>query len=154
MADINAAWTLLRDDERRRAWNREHGLPVEFAARRPAAEPAPAPRRSAHAAPPPGHANPGGAPGSSVWRRGPDGEGAAGPPPGPRRGTVLPFGRHVGWSLGEIARVDPGYLEWLHARREGAPYRAEIEAFLAASRGPEPQRPAQAAKASRRGLLR
>jgi hypothetical protein len=44
---------------------------------------------------------------------------------------VLPFGRHIGWSLGEIARVDPGYLVWLEGRREGAPYREEIGRLLA-----------------------
>jgi hypothetical protein len=43
---------------------------------------------------------------------------------------VLPFGRHVGWSIGEIARVDPGYLAWLEARPEGKPYIAEIDALL------------------------
>jgi hypothetical protein len=43
---------------------------------------------------------------------------------------VLDFGRHVGWSIGEIARVDPGYLQWLAERPEGARYRAEIDALL------------------------
>jgi hypothetical protein len=43
---------------------------------------------------------------------------------------VLPFGRHIGWSIGEIARVDPGYLAWLEARPEGKPYVAEIDALL------------------------
>ena len=61
-------------------------------------------------------------------------EGAAGPPPGNPRGPVLPFGRHIGWSLGEIARVDPGYLAWLESRHEGAPYRAEIQELLASIR--------------------
>jgi hypothetical protein len=165
MADINAAWTLLRDDERRRAWNREHGLPVEFATRRPGPESTASP--PGQGAPAPSWAQPasagrtgstagtaGSATGSSAWRRGPHGEGAAGPPPGPRRGSVLPFGRHIGWSLGEIARVDPGYLEWLHGRREGAPYRAEIEALLAATRSPQPSPPAAAGRATRRRLFR
>ena len=59
-----------------------------------------------------------------------DGTGAAGDPPGHPSGSVLPFGRHVGWSLGEIARVDPGYLLWLAERAEGARYRDEINAIL------------------------
>jgi len=46
-------------------------------------------------------------------------------------GTVVDFGRHLGWSLGEIARVDPGYLVWLAERPEGEPYRDEIDALLA-----------------------
>ena len=59
-----------------------------------------------------------------------DGTGAAGRPPGRPSGSVLDFGRHVGWSIGEIARVDPGYLVWLAERREGEPYRDEIDAVL------------------------
>jgi curved DNA-binding protein CbpA len=60
-----------------------------------------------------------------------DGTGAAGPPPGRPSGSVLAFGRHLGWSLGEIARVDPGYLVWLAEKREGRPYLDEIDALLA-----------------------
>ena len=59
-----------------------------------------------------------------------DGTGAAGQPPGRPSGSVLGFGRHVGWSIGEIARVDAGYLVWLAERREGEPYREEIDAVL------------------------
>ncbi|HET7168852.1 MAG TPA: DnaJ domain-containing protein [Candidatus Limnocylindrales bacterium] len=64
------------------------------------------------------------------WTPPRDGTGAAGPPPGRPSGSVLPFGRHIGWSLGEIARVDPGYLVWLSDKREGRPYLAEIDALL------------------------
>jgi curved DNA-binding protein CbpA len=60
----------------------------------------------------------------------PDGTGAAGRPPGRPSGSVLDFGRHIGWSLGEIARVDAGYLVWLAERPEGARYRAEIDTIL------------------------
>lgn len=59
-----------------------------------------------------------------------DGTGGAGPPPGRPSGSVLDFGRHVGWSLGEVARIDPGYLVWLAERREGAGYREEIDRLL------------------------
>jgi curved DNA-binding protein CbpA len=59
-----------------------------------------------------------------------DGTGGAGRPPGRPSGSVLDFGRHIGWSLGEIARVDPGYLVWLSERAEGVRYRAEIEVLL------------------------
>ena len=59
-----------------------------------------------------------------------DGTGAAGRPPGRPSGSVLDFGRHIGWSLGEIARVDPGYLVWLAEKREGRRYVAEIDALL------------------------
>jgi hypothetical protein len=64
------------------------------------------------------------------WRPERDGTGGAGPPPGRPSGSVLPFGRHIGWSLGEIQRVDPGYLLWLSERPEARPYADEIEAIL------------------------
>ena len=60
--------------------------------------------------------------------------GAAGPPPGRPSGAVLDFGLFAGWSLGEIARHDPGYLVWLAERREGRPYLAAIERYLAPMR--------------------
>ena len=41
-----------------------------------------------------------------------------------------PFGRHIDWSIGEIARVDPGYLVWLEDRRDGRPYLDEIDKTL------------------------
>ena len=60
-----------------------------------------------------------------------DGTGGAGAPPGRPSGSVLDFGRHIGWSVGEIARIDPGYLVWLAERPEGEPFRAEIDTLLA-----------------------
>ncbi len=62
--------------------------------------------------------------------RTPDGEGAAGPPPGNPSGTVLNFGRYNGWSLGEIARKDLEYLEWLDRMAIGRTYRGEIDTLL------------------------
>jgi curved DNA-binding protein CbpA len=59
-----------------------------------------------------------------------DGTGTAGHPPGQPSGSVLGFGRHMGWSLGEIARVDPGYLVWLEDRPEGRRYAGEIDDLL------------------------
>jgi len=64
------------------------------------------------------------------WRNAPDGTGGAGEPPGRPSGTVLPFGRFIAWSIGEVARYDPGYLDWLDQRPEGRPYRAEIDTTL------------------------
>jgi curved DNA-binding protein CbpA len=54
----------------------------------------------------------------------------AGPPPGRPSGTVLDFGRYAGWSLGEIARHDKVYLEWLQRATFGRRLRAEIDALL------------------------
>lgn len=57
--------------------------------------------------------------------------GSAGRPPGRPSGSVVDFGIFAGWSLGEIARYDPGYLVWLAERKEGQPYAAEIQALVA-----------------------
>jgi curved DNA-binding protein CbpA len=57
--------------------------------------------------------------------------GKAGPPPGRPAGPVLDFGLFAGWSLGEIARHDPGYLVWLAERMEGRPHLAAIERYVA-----------------------
>ena len=140
MAEINAAWTLLRDPARRAAYDLEHRVRNErrdggvanplsaLQTTMPAGSAARPTPSTSTARPEP---QPAGRPGEVVWRRGPGGEGAAGPPPGRRVGSVLPFGRHIGWSLGEIARVDAGYLQWLAGKPEGRPYLAEIEKILA-----------------------
>lgn len=60
--------------------------------------------------------------------------GAAGPPPGKPSGPVLDFGIFAGWSIGEIARHDPGYLDWLAQRPDGRPYLAAIGRLLAPMR--------------------
>jgi curved DNA-binding protein CbpA len=62
--------------------------------------------------------------------RAPEGLGAAGPPPGNPSGPVLAFGRYAGWSLGEIARRDLEYVEWLDRMPIGRPYRDEIDGIL------------------------
>jgi curved DNA-binding protein CbpA len=62
----------------------------------------------------------------------PDGEGAAGAPPGNPSGSVLNFGRFTGWSLGEVARAEPEYLEWLDRMPIGRTYQAEIDELLRA----------------------
>jgi curved DNA-binding protein CbpA len=107
MRRINAAWEILKDPVRRRDHDRSRSAP--------------------------GPATPPGDTTAHAWfSRGParDGTGSAGPPPGRPFGSVLTFGRHIGWSLGEVVRVDPGYLAWLEERPEGRPLRAEIDALL------------------------
>jgi hypothetical protein len=59
-----------------------------------------------------------------------DGFGAAGRPPGEPSGSVLNFGRFAGWSLGEIARRDLDYVEWLDRSSIGRQYRDEIDGIL------------------------
>jgi hypothetical protein len=81
----------------------------------------------------------------------PDGLGAAGPPPGGPSGTGLGFGRYAGWSLGEIARRDLDYIEWLDRMPIGRPYRDELDALL---RRAGRRRSAPAEANERRGLFR
>jgi hypothetical protein len=80
-----------------------------------------------------------------------DGMGAAGPPPGNPSGSALTFGRYAGWSLGEIARRDLEYIEWLDRMPIGRPYRTEIDAILRRSGR---RRSAEADATERRGLFR
>ena len=56
--------------------------------------------------------------------------GAAGPAMGPPSGTLIEFGRYSGWTLGQIKRTDPEFLEWLMRAPMGRIHRAEIEALL------------------------
>jgi curved DNA-binding protein CbpA len=50
------------------------------------------------------------------------------------RGSVLEFGRYAGWSIPEVARRDPDFLEWLARTPNGRRYRAEIDDTLAKTR--------------------
>ena len=112
MVAINAAWELLRNPTLRATYDRQHG-------RSGLVEPAEAPGAGAYT------------PGGHRWREGEaPGTGGAGPPPGRPSGSVLDVGRHLGWSIGEIARVDPGYLTWLESKPEGRKYLAEIDETL------------------------
>jgi curved DNA-binding protein CbpA len=63
-------------------------------------------------------------------------ENHAGPPPGRAFGTVLTYGRYEGWSLGQIATVDPEFLEWLMSVPGGRYLRPEIVAIMREVRGP------------------
>lgn len=56
--------------------------------------------------------------------------GAMGSPPGRPSGPVLDSGIFAGWSIGEIARRDRGYLHWLRDRPEGKHIRADIDRLL------------------------
>lgn len=60
--------------------------------------------------------------------------GAAGPPVGPALGSVIDFGRYSGWTLGQVRRRDPEFLEWLMRAPAGRQWREEISAMLAKSR--------------------
>ncbi|HET9346652.1 MAG TPA: J domain-containing protein [Candidatus Limnocylindrales bacterium] len=178
MVAINAAWELVGDPARRAAYDRERAATVQRPAssgypatsRPTSTSPAPAPAPTAAGAGPSGAAGAGhGRPPETVsgdWSSGrsstgsgydprtmrsAEGLGAAGPPPGNPSGTVLGFGRYAGWSLGEIARRDIEYLEWLDRMAIGRQYRDEIDAIL---RRAGRRRSAPAEAADRRGLFR
>lgn len=161
MAAINAAWAVIGDASRRAAYDRERAART-VTLTGTGSSPAPAPATDGktgtrpHARPETvsrdwssGRSSVGGGYDASMRR--PDGEGAAGPPPGNPSGSVLTFGRYVGWSLGEIGRSDLEYLEWLDRMPIGRPYRDEIDAIL---RRAGRRRSAQAESTERRGLFR
>lgn len=127
MSRINAAFDTLRDSRRRRAHDVELGLAVVAAERAERAERERERERTRTSPPSPIEYTPPRPVERGLER---DGTGGAGPPPGRPSGSVLTFGRHLGWSIGEIARHDPGYLEWLEDRREGRPYLEEIDKAL------------------------
>ena len=151
MAAINAAWELIGEPAKRAAYDRERAAaPNRPAPAGPSAppptgtaatatpgtppRPAPAPSRPPESVSPDwtaGRSSFGG--GYDESMRAADGFGAAGPPPGRPSGTVLNFGRYAGWSLGEVARKDLEYLEWLDRAPIGRNYRQEVDELLRAS---------------------
>ncbi len=131
MAEVNEAWGVLGDPLRRARYDREQRqararkAAAEAAARdnaesfrrepTPVMRPTPAPERASAPPEPPAQA-PGWAPAPSVssasMARG--------------GGTILDFGRYVGWSISELGRHDPDYLQWLERTPAGRSLRAEI----------------------------
>ena len=176
MAAINAAWELIGDPARRAAFDRDRAIQAALGRAGTSGGPAAAPSGTATggdtrspgtgaggasrpASPPEpesvsrdwtsGRSSVGG--GYDASMRTADGQGAAGPPPGDPSGSVLNFGRYADWSLGEIARRDLEYLEWLDRTPIGRPYRDEIDAIL---RRTGRRRSAEADATERRGLFR
>jgi curved DNA-binding protein CbpA len=101
MAEINQAYTTLRDPDRRHAYDKW------LASRRD--------RRA-----------------TDHYIKGPGDVpyGTAGVPQGPPQGSLIDFGRYSGWTLGQIRRHDPLFLEWLMHVPAGRQFRDEIEAML------------------------
>jgi curved DNA-binding protein CbpA len=166
MAAINAAWELIGDPDARLAYDRTRAATAAGGSGGPtttrtdgassAARPSESPRQQTP--PPPetvsrdwttGRSNQGS--GYDASMRAAEGFGAAGPPPGRPTGTVLNFGRYAGWSLGEIARHDLEYIEWLDRAPIGRNYRSELDDIL---RRAGRRRTADGEAADRRGLYR
>jgi curved DNA-binding protein CbpA len=103
MKALNAAWEILGDVALRARYDRERGeAAASVARRRTGTEPSPKAYVREH----------------------------AGPPPGNPSGSVVGFGRYEGWSIGEIARVDREFLEWLRSVPTGRGLKAEIDLLL------------------------
>ena len=156
MAQLNAAWETLGDPERRAAYDRTHlaGVILDSTARTASTtartEAPTGTSGSASARPAAASAPSGSSAARPTWRMGPNGEGGAGPPPGNPQGTVLDFGRHIGWSIGEIGRVDPGYLEWLDKQPQGVRLHDEIDRTLRARGLRMDKEPGKSGRAPRR----
>jgi len=109
MKRINAAWEVLGHKERRAEYDRSRsGGGAQSQSAIVTSEPAGRPAPIDH----------------------------AGPPRGRPFGTVLTYGRYEGWSLGQVALVDPEFLEWMRSVPGGRYLRPEIDAILKDVRGP------------------
>jgi curved DNA-binding protein CbpA len=106
MADLNWAYHTLRDPERRATYDRGR-VPISV--------------------------TPPTAPGSSLTERVREAAAAAvdRDPDNPANAT-LDFGRYAGKTLGQIARIEPAYLEWLRRQSSGLRYRHQIDELLTA----------------------
>jgi curved DNA-binding protein CbpA len=111
MLEINDAWDTLRDPERRKRYD------ASLALRRDRRASDRYVRRAMDV-------DADLAAGRSPW-------GTAGPPPpGPRDGPVLDFGRYKGWTLDQVARQDRDFLDWLARHPTGRQYRAHLSRLL------------------------
>jgi len=122
MRALNEAWEVLKDDARRASFDLATGGSAGSSDGGASGGTGRGPRRDD--------------PNVPFWT------GANGPPPGRPYGSVVDFGIYAGWSLGEIARRDRGYLMWLRDRDEGEQYVAEITRMLnpEAEEAPDPRR--------------
>ncbi|HEX5466915.1 MAG TPA: DnaJ domain-containing protein [Candidatus Limnocylindrales bacterium] len=66
----------------------------------------------------------------SGWRTGAAFGGLGGQRSGARSGRMLDFGRYEGWTIAQVARSDPDFLEWLERMPVGRQYRTEIDTCL------------------------
>ncbi len=135
MIQINDAWDVLGDAARRAEYDALRAVSSRYTAPATGSPPAAA-SWAGGASPAGGASSAGGAPSagraSSAAPRADSFH--AGPPPGRPSGTVLDFGRYAGWSLGEIARRDRDYLEWLLRATVARKLRGEVEALLRSNR--------------------
>jgi len=118
MAELNEAYSTLRDPEQRRRYD------AWLASRRDR-------RKGDRLIPQPGDVP----------------YGTAGMPVGRSFGSLIDFGRYSGWTLGQIHKYDPDFVEWLLRAPAGRQYRDEINRMLASNRAASA---ASSARSSRR----
>jgi curved DNA-binding protein CbpA len=111
MTDLNWAYSVLHDPERRIEYDRSR-VPVSID---PEARPEPASER-----------------GSLMQRMQRASEAATEREAESPINAVIDFGRYAGMTLGQLARTDPGYLEFLRRHSAGVRYRHQIDAVLGA----------------------
>ena len=114
MVDLNWAYAVLREPSLRASYDSSHvAITVDAAPSEGGNTPA-APERSATLSERMSHAS------EAVERR----------DLGEAANVTLDFGRFAGMTLRQIARVEPGYLEWLRRHSSGLRYRHQIDAVL------------------------
>jgi curved DNA-binding protein CbpA len=138
MAELNEAWGILGDTLRRARYDRAADRERAVAAARAASSATgcvhgtPVMRPDPVGMPRPARPAPSSRPATTpaaqpTWSHAPSPD-RAGATRG--EGTVLDFGRYIGWSIGELGRHDPDYLMWLERTPAGRPLRGEIQQAL------------------------
>jgi len=137
MKKINAAWEVLGDPRRRREYD------IERAGRHPGAAPrenvssaSSASSAAGATARPAAPITPAGDVSFDASNPPSRTDDHAGPPRGTPFGPVIRLGRYEGWTLGQVARVDRPWLEWLRRSPAGRGLKDEIDAVLQTRKGP------------------
>jgi curved DNA-binding protein CbpA len=139
MAAINAAWEIVGDPARRAAFDRERAVQIALGRRTAEAEAGRGAAAGGATARPP----------ETVSRDWTSGRSTSGSGYEPSMRTADAAG--AAGSLGEIARTDLEYIEWLDRMPIGRHYRDEIDAILRAAGR---RRSAGSDDTQRRGLFR
>lgn len=127
MKKINEAWEILRDARKRREYD------IDRAGRHPGPSAHPS---TTTARPAPSSAGAHAAATADAPRTAQRSDDNAGPPQGTPFGPMVRFGRYEGWTLGQVARVDRPWLEWLKRVPAGRGLKDEIDAVLQTRKGP------------------